>query len=140
MRKPPANCSTPSGNGSDESHSEWSPKIPAGRRSSHSPRPALGARPVPCPYCGATSGVRQTSDTGRIQAWSCDRCATDWAFTVPDSRTAAALLGDLGAVAQEIRRLRWTLAQVITLADEMPKLTDVELRTRMLMLTKLGAR
>jgi hypothetical protein len=59
---------------------------------------------------------------------------------VPDSRTAAALLGDLGAVAQEIRRLRWTLAQVITLADEMPKLTDVELRTRMLMLTKLGAR
>lgn len=116
------------------------PKIPAGRRSSHSPRHAPGARPVPCPYCGATSGVRQTSDTGRIQAWACDRCATDFAFTVPDSRTAAALLGDLGAVAQEIRRLRWTLAQVITLADEMPKLTDVELRTRMLMLTKLGAR
>jgi hypothetical protein len=116
------------------------PKIPAGRRSSHSPRHAPGARPGPCPYCGATSGVRQTSDTGRIQAWACDRCATDFAFTVPDSRTAAALLGDLGAVAQEIRRLRWTLAQVITLADEMPKLTDVELRTRMLMLTKLGAR
>ena len=57
-----------------------------------------------------------------------------------DSRTAA-LLGDLGAVAQEIRRLRWTMAQVITLADEMPKLTDVELRTRLLMLlTELGAR
>jgi hypothetical protein len=118
------------------------PKIPAGRRSSHSPRPAPGARPVPqrCPYCRTITGVRQTSDTGRIQAWACDRCATDFAFTVPDSRTAAALLGDLGAVAQEIRRLRWTLAQVITLADEMPKLTDVELRTRMLMLTKLGAR
>jgi hypothetical protein len=79
------------------------PNIPAGRRSSHSPRHAPGARPVPCPYCGATSGVRQTSDTGRIQAWACDRCATDFAFTVPDSRTAAALLGDLGAVAQEIR-------------------------------------
>jgi hypothetical protein len=116
------------------------PKIPAGRRSSHSPRPAPGARPVPCPYCRATSGVRQISDTGRIQAWACDRCDTDWAFTVADSRTAAALLGDLGAVAQEIRRLRWALAQVITLADEMPKLTDVELRTRLLMLTELGAR
>jgi hypothetical protein len=50
------------------------------------------------------------------------------------------LLGDLGAVAQEIRRLRWTLAQVITLADEIPKLTDVELRTRLLTLAELGAR
>jgi ribosomal protein L37AE/L43A len=89
------------------------PQIPAGRRSSHSPRHAPGARPVPCPYCGATSGVRHTGDTGRIQAWSCDHCATDFAFTVPDSRTAAALLGDLGAVAQEIRQLRWALAQVI---------------------------
>jgi hypothetical protein len=116
------------------------PKIPAGRRSSHRPRPAPGARPVPCPYCGTTSGVRQTSDIGRIQAWACDRCDTDWAFTVPDSRTVATLLGDLGAVAQEIRRLRWTLAQVITLADEIPKLTDVELRTRLLTLAELGAR
>jgi hypothetical protein len=123
-----------------DTHPSGSPKIPAGRRSSHNPRPAPGARPVPCPYCGVTSGVRQTGDTGRIQAWSCDHCDTDFAFTVPDSRTAATLLGDLGAVAREIRRLRWTLAQVITLADEIPKLTDVELRTRLLMLTELGAR
>jgi hypothetical protein len=30
-----------------------------------------------------------------MQAWTCDRWDTDWAFTVirPDSRTAAALLG-----------------------------------------------
>jgi hypothetical protein len=115
------------------------PKIPAGRRSSHSPRPAPGARPVPCPCCGITSSVRQTSDTGRIQAWACDHCDTDWAFTVPNSRTAG-LLGDLGAAAQEIRRLRWALAQVITLADEIPKLTDAELWDRLLMLTELGAR
>jgi hypothetical protein len=46
----------------------------------------------------------------------------------------------LGAAAQEIRRLRWALAQLITLAEEMPKLTDVELRTRLLMLAELGAR
>jgi ribosomal protein L37AE/L43A len=71
------------------------PQIPAGRRSSHSPRHAPGARPVPCPYCGATSGVRQTGDTGRIQAWSCDRCNTDWAFTVPDTRAAVLLTTDL---------------------------------------------
>jgi hypothetical protein len=111
------------------------PKIPAGRRSSpsHNPRPAPGARPVPCPYCGTITGVRQTSDTGHIQAWACDHCDTDWAFTLPETR-AAVLLSDLGAAAQEIRRLRWALAQVITLADEMPTLTDVELRTRLLAL------
>jgi hypothetical protein len=75
-----------------------------------------------------------------VQTWACDRCDTDWAFTVPDARTAAAVLGDLGAVAQEIRRLRWALAQVVTLADEMPKLTDVELRTRLASLAESGAR
>ena len=116
------------------------PKIPAGRRSSHSPRPAPGARPVPCPYCGATSGVRQTGDTGRIQAWACDRCDTDFAFTVPDSRTAAALLGDLGAALQEIGRLRWKLAQVVALADDAVGLTDQQLRDRLFALAESGAR
>jgi hypothetical protein len=112
------------------------PKIPAGRRSSHSPRPAPGARPVPCPYCGATTAVRQTSDTGRIQAWACDRCDTDWAFTVPDSRTAAALLGELGAAAQEIGRLRWVLRQIIALAYDAPHLTGEQLRDRLLALAR----
>jgi hypothetical protein len=133
MNKPPANCSMFSGRGSDESHSEWSPQDPGRAPASHSPRHAPGARPVPCPYCGATSGVRQTGDTGRIQAWSCDHCDTDWAFTVPDSRTAA-LLGDLGAAAQEIRRLRWTLAQVVALADAAPTITNEQLRDRLLAL------
>jgi hypothetical protein len=72
-----------------------------------------------------------------LRLWSCDRCDTDWAFSVPNSHTAAALVG-LGAVAQEIRRLRWALAQVVRLADEMPKLTDMELRTRLLTLTESG--
>jgi hypothetical protein len=110
-----------------------SPQIPAGRRSSHNPRPAPGARPVPCPYCGTTSGVRQTGDTGHIQAWSCDRCDTSWAFTVPDSRTAAYLV-DLVAAAAEIHRLRWTLRQVIALADDAPQLADEQLRARLLVL------
>jgi hypothetical protein len=91
-----------------------------------------------CPYCRTSDRTRWTTDTGRVRAWSCDHCDTDWAYTVPDYRTAA--LGDLGAVAQEIWRLRWALAQVITLADEMPTLTDVELRTRLLTLTESGAR
>lgn len=58
---------------------------------------------------------------------------------MPNSHTAAAL-GDLGAVAQEIGRLRWALAQVILLAGEMPKLTDVELHARLASLAESGAR
>jgi hypothetical protein len=50
------------------------PQIPAGRRSSHSPRHAPGALPAPperCPYCGATSGVQPTTGTSpRVKAWS----------------------------------------------------------------------
>jgi transposase-like protein len=46
-----------------------------------------------CPYCQNTD-VRQTTDTGRIQAWSCDRCATDWAFTVQDTCAAVLLTTD----------------------------------------------
>jgi ribosomal protein L37AE/L43A len=95
--------------------------------------PASTSTTATCPYCRTSEHIRQTTDTGRIQAWACDRCDTIWAFTVPDSRTAA-LLGDLGAVAREIRRLRWTLAQVITLADQASWLTDRELRTRLLAL------
>jgi hypothetical protein len=81
------------------------------------PLPAPGR--FHAPNCGTTSGVRQTNDTGRIQAWACDRCDTDWAFTVPDSHTAA-LLGDLGAAVQEIGRLRWKLAQVIAVPTTQP--------------------
>ena len=117
------------------------PENPAGRRSSHSPRHAPGARPVPqrCPYCQTTTGVRQTSDTGRIQAWACDRCNTDWAFTVPDSR-AATLLGDLDAAAQKIGRQRRILRQLVMLADAAPVLTDQYLRARLLALAESCAR
>jgi ribosomal protein L37AE/L43A len=87
---------------------------------------ATGTTGEACPYCGTSDGVRRSADTGCIHGWACDRCGTDWAFTVSDSRTAE-LLGDLGAVAQEIRRLRWALAQMITLADQAPQLAAVEL-------------
>jgi hypothetical protein len=58
---------------------------------------------------------------------------------VPDSRTAA-LLGNLGAAAEEIGRLRWILRQIIALANDAPQLSDVELRTRLLALAESGAR
>jgi hypothetical protein len=54
---------------------------------------------------------------------------------VPDSRTVA-LLGDLGVAAEEIGRLRWTLRQVVILASEIPELTDVEVRDRLLALAE----
>jgi hypothetical protein len=56
----------------------------------------------------------------------------------PDSR-AAALLADLGAVAEEIGRLRWTLAQVIAVADDAPGITDEELQARLVALAPDGA-
>jgi ribosomal protein L37AE/L43A len=94
-----------------------------------------------CPYCRTSDRTRQTSDTGRVQAWACDNCGTDWAFSVirPDSR-AAALLTDLGAAAQEIGRLRWILAQVVMLADDAPTLTDEQLRVRLAALAEPGTR
>jgi hypothetical protein len=43
-------------------------------------------------------------------------------------------LADLGAAAEEIGRLRWSLRQIIALADEAPQLTDAQLRQRLLAL------
>jgi transposase-like protein len=47
---------------------------------------------VTCPYCRTSNRIRGTSDTGRIQTWSYDRCRADWVYTVPDTRAAAVLL------------------------------------------------
>lgn len=95
----------------------------------------IGSDDEACPYCATSDGIRQTSDIGRTQAWACDRCSTEWAISVirPDSR-AAALLNDLGAAAEEIRRLRWKLTQLIALADDAATLPDQELRDRLLAL------
>jgi hypothetical protein len=73
-----------------------------------------------CPYCGTTSGVQPMPAPPKVQAWKCTR-GTDWAISVsrPDSR-AAALLGDLGATAEAVGRLRWTLRQLCALADDAP--------------------
>jgi hypothetical protein len=39
---------------------------------------------------------------------------------------------------EEIRRLRWTLRQIIALADDAPRLTDRELRARLVALAESG--
>jgi hypothetical protein len=41
-------------------------------------------------------------------------------------------------VAQEIRRMRWTLRQVVGPAEQAPGLTDRELRARLLALASCG--
>jgi transposase-like protein len=92
-----------------------------------------------CPYCRTCDGVRRTAGTGRIHGWVCDHCDTSWAYTVPDTRAAVVLTTDLGAAAQEIGRLRWTLRQVVMLADDAPGLTNEQLRSRLLKLAEKGA-
>jgi hypothetical protein len=49
-----------------------------------------------------------------------------------------AYLTDHGAAAEEIGWLRWTLTQVIALADDAPGLTDEQLRDRLLALAGPG--
>ncbi len=73
-----------------------------------------------------------TGTSPKAQAWSCTACGLNWAITIVNPKPRPAYLADLGAAAQEIGRLRWTLRQVVMLADEMSKPTDVEPRDRLL--------
>jgi hypothetical protein len=81
-----------------------SPQIPAPGRFHNGaptakPRPGSGKPATPAAY--RNGHATAATPTGRSPR--------------PDSRTAA-LLGDLGAAAEEIGRLRWTLQQVVILA------------------------
>jgi transposase-like protein len=79
-----------------------------------------------CPACDRIEGVELTSTTARVEAWRCTLCGTSWAISVvnphPCDRQAGAA--------------HWILQQVAQLADDMSKLTDVELRDRLLALTE----
>ncbi len=58
----------------------------------------------------------------------------DWAITVVNPHLRAAHPVDLAAAVEEIGRLRATLRQVITLADDAPTITERQLRDRLLTL------
>jgi transposase-like protein len=89
-----------------------------------------------CPYCGETTGVQRTPRTSpKVQAWSCTLCRTDWAVSLVNPHLRTAYLVDLAVAIGEISRLRWTLAQVVQLADEAPTITDEQLRIRLRALT-----
>ncbi|MGH3720017.1 MAG: hypothetical protein ACRDRI_14490 [Pseudonocardiaceae bacterium] len=91
--------------------------------------------PESCPGCAATTGVRRTVGTAPdVRAWSCAACGMDWAITVVNPHLRAAHPVDLAAAVEEIGRLRATLRQVITLADDAPTITERQLRDRLLTL------
>ncbi|MGH3717640.1 MAG: hypothetical protein ACRDRI_02165 [Pseudonocardiaceae bacterium] len=87
-----------------------------------------------CPGCGTTTGVlRTTGTTPTIRTWSCTTCGLNWVISTVNPHLRPTHLAD-PAAAGEIGRLRHTLRQVITLADDAPTLTDQQLRDRLLTL------
>ncbi|MGH3777399.1 MAG: hypothetical protein ACRDRR_17015 [Pseudonocardiaceae bacterium] len=86
----------------------------------------------PCPYCGTTTGVQPTTGTSpQVQAWLCTACGTSWAVTVVNPQP---YLDQLAASVELLGAVRSVLRAVIALSDELPQLTDVELRARLLAL------
>ncbi|HKR51081.1 MAG TPA: hypothetical protein VJT72_16135 [Pseudonocardiaceae bacterium] len=72
----------------------------------------------PCPHCGATNGVQLTSTSPPLV----------------QSGTCTAYFDRLAAAVEQLGAARSVLRAVIALIDELPKLTDVELRDRLLAL------
>ncbi|MGH3899321.1 MAG: hypothetical protein ACRDTA_13985 [Pseudonocardiaceae bacterium] len=88
-----------------------------------------------CPGCDTTSGVQLTSSTSpAVQSGSCTVCGTSWAVTCVNPHLA--YFERLAATVEEIGRQRWILRQVVQLAHDLPELTDVELRDRLLALAE----
>ncbi|MGH3771295.1 MAG: hypothetical protein ACRDRW_07865 [Pseudonocardiaceae bacterium] len=99
----------------------------------HNPCPDTHGTAESCPGCAATTGVRRTTGTAPyVQAWSCVACGMDWAITVVNPHLRPAHPADLATAVEEIGRLRWTLRQVITPADDAPTITERQLRDRLL--------
>lgn len=71
-----------------------------------------------CPGCGEIDRVEQTSVTPRVTAWKCTRCGMSWAISRVNHGQRPAYFEQLAAAVEEVERLRWTLAQVIAVADD----------------------
>lgn len=91
-----------------------------------------------CPSCGATTGVVRITGTSREQSWLC-KCGTEWACTRVGP-SPQPYFDRLAATVEELGATQSVLRAVIALADEVPKLTDVELRARLLALADRAAR
>lgn len=88
-----------------------------------------------CPGCNQIEGVEQTSSTARVTAWKCTRCQTSWAMSLVNAH----LRDRAGDYAEQVGAARWILQQIVQLVDQMPELTDRELRTRLLALAEASA-
>lgn len=82
------------------------------------------AQAEPCPMCGGTD-TRPPTKPG-VDAWACD-CGTNWATATTTVNLRCDRAGDSA---------RWVLQQIVQLADQMPELTDRELRQRLLALAE----
>jgi len=66
-----------------------------------------------------------------VQAWSCAVCGTDWSISRVSPRPSC---DHLVAAVQRLSALRSVLREVIVLASKSPRLTDEQLRERLLAL------
>jgi ribosomal protein L37AE/L43A len=83
----------------------------------------------PCPYCGATTGVRPMAGTSPgVSAWSCAVCGTQWAIS---SVRRQPYCDRLAAAVQRLGGARSILREVIALTGETPGLGEDQLRTRL---------
>jgi ribosomal protein L37AE/L43A len=89
-----------------------------------------------CPGCGRTDGVELTRTTSRVSAWKCTRCGLNWAASVINPRLRRDCPAALAARVERLSTDRLIRREVITLADEAPTLTDLELRGRLRALAK----
>jgi transposase-like protein len=89
-----------------------------------------------CPGCHGTTGVQPTTGASpRVQRWSCTACDTQWAITAVHPQRPGSF-DEFCAAVEQLGRLRWTLRQIVQLADQVPDLTDRELRARLLALAE----
>lgn len=83
----------------------------------------------PCPYCGATTGVRPVVGVSPgVAAWSCAGCGTQWAISSVSPQPYC----DLLAAAVQRLGCAWSiLREVVALAGEAPGLSDEQVRVRL---------
>ncbi len=89
-----------------------------------------------CPGCARIDGAELTRCTSRVSAWKCIQCNTQWAISVVNPHLRPDYPATLAAAVEQLSTARSLLTQIITLAQDAPMITDVELRSRLVALDK----
>lgn len=90
--------------------------------------------PEVCPGCARIDGVELTRCTSRVTTWKCARCTTEWAISVVNPHLRPDHPATFAAAVEQLSTARGLLRQVITLAEDSPTITEVELRSRLVAL------